>query len=220
MWSTSLCSHGSGRCRVPGMWAHLGADLTPIIFSISRAVPRVALPSTFSPPESTALRRLCSRTSPTGLQASVSYVTAVSAHIYSCFCARWTCGSLNPLLGISNEQSRGSTLPPARQQPHKGGPSWVQAQEVPWTWTAEELTWEAALPFSLVSWLIHSLGFPRCCSTVCTGVLPLAVLWGKLGRPRESSVTFLPGAGLCVFLAIQPLLCNISPRQDKAPVSQ
>lgn len=112
MWSTSLCSHGSGRCRVPGMWAHLGADLTPIIFSISRAVPRVALPSTFSPPESTALRRLCSRTSPTGLQASVSYVTAVSAHIYSCFCARWTCGSLNPLLGISNEQSRGSTLSP------------------------------------------------------------------------------------------------------------
>lgn len=200
MWSTSLCSHGSGRCLVPGMWAHLEADLTPI-FSISQAVPRVALPSTFSSPESTALRRFCTPGLPsTGLQASVSCVTAVSAHIYSHFCARWTCSSLNPLLGIFNE---------AEQR--------EQAQEVPWTWTAEELTLEAALPFSLVSWLIHSLGFPRCLyRSPASGY----VLWGKPGRPRESLITFLPGAGHCVFLAIQPLLCNISPRQDKAPVSQ
>lgn len=175
------------------MWAHLGADLTPI-FSISQAVPRAALPSTFQrvqlcgdsvlqdfPPQD--CKHLC-------LVSLLCLLTSTATFVP---------GGLAALLILSEAEQR------------------EQAQEVPWTWTAEELTLEAALPFSLVSWLIHSLGFPRCLyRSPASGY----VLWGKPGRPRESLITFLPGAGHCVFLAIQPLLCNISPRQDKAPVSQ
>ena len=78
--------------------------------------------------------------------------------------------------------------------------SWRQSLCGPWTWTAEELTLEAGLPFSLVSWLIHSLGFPKCCRTVCTGVLPLAVCSGGGARSSERKFNYIPAwcRSLCV----------------------
>lgn len=87
----------------------------------------------------------------------------------------------------------------------------MQAQEVPWTWTAEELTWEAALPFSLVSWLIHSLGFPRCCSTVCTGVLPLAMCSGESQVVREKVQLHSCLVQVTVCSWPSNLCCAISP---------
>lgn len=111
----------------------------------------------------------------------------VCSHLQPLLCP----GALAALLILSwvslTRQSRGSTpSPPPDNSFAKEAHLQCRHRRFPgdkssccsWTWTAEELTLEAGFPFSLVSWLIHFLGYPRCCRTVCTGVLPLAVCSG------------------------------------------
>lgn len=76
-------------------------------------------------------------------------------------------------------QGRGRTPPAPVSSFQKEARIW-------WTWTVGDLTFEAGLPFLLVSRPTPSLGFSKCSRAVRAGVLPLALLWGKPGRLRES----------------------------------
>lgn len=88
---------------MPGVWAHLGADLAPIAFGISQAVPRVALSFPFSPPESKLCRDSVFQDFPPQDYKHLSLVSLLCLLTSTATSVpRWTYSSLNPLLGISN----------------------------------------------------------------------------------------------------------------------